>query len=187
MTENPCPEAVLTAEHIALEMYQFAALMLGSEADALRLVENTVAAVDVDPCAEPVVAETLVRNRVIDGALEIMRRRDPASFSSVPEPSPGAPCIEDDTTPLSRAELSDLIGGAGRSRLRAWLDRLSQAQRAVFVQRAVLGQDNAATAQAISRIAWPSVWTPEAVGILFREVLCSLASSLAQSASGVTA
>lgn len=178
---DPCSssEAVLTAENAAVEMYRFAALMLGSESEALRLVETTVASVDVDPCADPGRAGGIVRDRVLDGVLAIMHRQDPVSFAEVPAAGP-SPCLEDDdAAPLSGSEIAELVSGAGRSRLREWLDRLSQAQRAVFVQRAVLGQDNAATASAINRFARPAVWTPEAVGRLFRQALCSLASSLA--------
>lgn len=182
-----CSETVLTAEHAALEMYQLAALMLGSEDAALSLVESTVADVDVDPCANPTAAEGLVRNRVLEGALEIMHRQDPASFANVPAPDPCGSCLEDDGAPLSSDEISELMAGYGRNRLRAWLDRLSQAERAVFVQRAVLGQDNAATASAINRFARPAIWTAEAVGHLFRQALCSLASSLVQSASAAHA
>lgn len=181
MAERPCSDAVLTAEHAALEMYQFAALMLGSETEALDLVESTVAGVDIDPCADPAAAEGLVRNRVLEGALAIMHRNDPASFANVPEPDPCAPCIEDESAPLSAPEISALVAGVGRGRLRSWLDRLSLAQRAVFVQRAVLGHDNAATATAINRFARPSIWTAEAVGSLFRQALCSLASALVHS------
>ena len=53
MAEPPCSgqgsEAILKTENAAMEMYRFAALMLGNEAEALSLVENTVATVDVDP------------------------------------------------------------------------------------------------------------------------------------------
>jgi hypothetical protein len=160
-------------------MYRFAALMLGSEAEALRLVETTVASVDVDPCADPAAAGGLVRDRVLDGALAIMHRQDPSSFADVPIAGPSSCLDEDDSGPISGSEIAELVEGAGRNRLREWLGRLSQAQRAVFVQRAVLGQDNAATATAINRFARPAVWTPEAVGSLFRQALCSLASSLA--------
>ncbi|MFP5226910.1 MAG: hypothetical protein ACLGXA_04725 [Acidobacteriota bacterium] len=162
-------------------MYQFAALMLGDQTQALDLVESTVASVEVDPCADPGVAKGLVRERVLDGALEIMQRQDPASFSQVPAADPTGSCIEDDTVPLSGTEISELVAGAGRGPLRDWLARLTQAQRAVFVQRAVLGRSNAETARAINRHAKPSVWTAEAVGGLFRQALCSLTSAMLQS------
>jgi len=183
MAEQPCSgqasEAVLTAEHAAVAMYRFAALMLGSEVEALRLVEFTVAGVEIDPCADPAAAEGLVRERVVEGALEIMHRNDPASFAAIPQPDPCAPCLDDEAaSPVSPSELSHLLTGAERSRLREWLDRLSQAQRAVFVQRAVLGTTNADTATAINRFARPASWTAEAVSSLFRQTLCSLASSL---------
>jgi DNA-directed RNA polymerase specialized sigma24 family protein len=181
---SPCAgsDAVVRAESAALEMYQFAALMLGDEAEALNLVESTVASVEVDPCADPGAAKGLVRERVLDGALEIMQRQDPRSFAQVPAADAGSGCIEDNTLPLSGAEIAELVAGSGRGRLRDWLSRLTQAQRAVFVQRAVLGQSNADTAQAINRHTKPSVWTAEAVSNLFRQALCSLASSILHSA-----
>lgn len=187
MAEPPCSgqssETVLTAEHAAVEMYQFAALMLGCESEALRLVESTVADADIDPCADPCAARGLVRERVLEGALAIMHRHDPASFADLPASEPISTCIDDEATaPISSEELTELVAGPDRGLLRAWLDRLSQAQRAVFLQRAVLGRTNADTARAINRFARPSIWTPEAVGSLFRQALCSLASSLVHSA-----
>ncbi|HTW47124.1 MAG TPA: hypothetical protein VMD92_04195 [Acidobacteriaceae bacterium] len=186
---EPCSgsEAVVKAENAALEMYRFAALMLGSETEAVRLVEDTVAAVEVDPCADPCVAKGMVRDRVLQGALEILHRQDPASFADVPAPAAASECLEDDAGQLSGPELSALVEGAGRRTLRDWLDRLSGAQRAVFVQRAVLGQDNAATANAINRLARPAIWTADAVSRLFRQALCSLASSLVHSAPAAQA
>ncbi|MGC2636599.1 MAG: hypothetical protein WA294_05445 [Acidobacteriaceae bacterium] len=181
MTESPCSgsDAVLKAENAAIEMYRFAALMLGSEKEALHLVESTVAAVDVDPCADPGAVRGVVRDRVLDGALAIMHRQDPGSFADVPAASAVSGCLDDDElSPLSGEAISNLVEGTNRHRLRDWLGRLTQAQRAVFVQRAVLGQDNAATARAINRFARPSIWTPDAVGLIFRQALCSLASSL---------
>jgi hypothetical protein len=178
---DPCsgPEAVVKAENAAIEMYRFAALMLGSEAEAVRLVEDTVASVEIDPCADPCVAKGLVRDRVLESALEILHRQDPASFAAVPAAGPGSPCLDDgDSSPLSGPEISALVAGAGRGSLRDWLGRLSGAERAVFVQRAVLGQDNATTANAINRLVRPAIWTAEAVSRLFRQALCSLASSL---------
>ena len=191
MAERPCSgqasEAVLTAESAAIEMYRFAALMLGSEAEALRLVESTVASVDIDPCSDPEAAEGIVRERVVQGALAIMHSHDPASFATLPAPDPCAPCLEDDDVPVSNVEISELVAGAGRSRFRDWLDRLSQAQRAVFVQRAVLGRTNADTALAINHFARPAIWTADAVGSLFRQALCSLASALVHSAPAIQA
>jgi hypothetical protein len=181
---SPCSgsDAVVKAERAAVEMYRLAALMLGNEAEALHLVENTVASVEIDPCADPGTARGLVRERVLDGALEIMQRQDPASFADVPRTDPGGGCIEDDSIPLSGVEIAELVAGTGRGPLRDWLARLSQAQRAVFVQRAVLGSNNADTAMAINRHTKPSIWTAEAVSSLFRQALCSLASSLVHAA-----
>lgn len=178
---DPCStssEAVLKTEDTAIEMYRFAALMLGSETEALHLVESAVASVDVDPCADPTVAKGLVRERVLHGALTLLHGHDPASFSDVPAAGPSS-CLDEDDSAPSDPELADLVSGAGRDRLREWLNRLSAAQRAVFVQRTVLRQDNAATAGAMNRVARPAVWTPDAIALLFRQAICSLASSLA--------
>jgi hypothetical protein len=141
--------------------------------------------VDVDPCADPAAAKGLVRERVLDGALEIMQRQDPASFAEIPATRGSGSCLEEDTVPLSGTEIAELVAGTGRGPLRDWLSKLSQAQRAVFVQRAVLGRNNADTAQAINRHVRPSIWTAEAVSSLFREALCSLASSLVHAAPAV--
>lgn len=186
MAEGPCSgqssEVLKTAEDAAVEMYRFAALMLGNEADAVRLVENTVASVEIDPCADPRAAKGLVGERVLDGALAIMHRQDPASFGDLPPADARSGCLEDDgAAPLSAEQLSELMTVSGRGPLREWLNRLTQAQRAVFVQRAVLGRTNADTAKAINRIARPAVWTAEAVSSLFRQSLCSLASALVHS------
>lgn len=190
MAESPCSEqtseTLAKAENAAVEMYQFAALMLGNEAEALTLVENTVAGFEIDPCADPCKAKGLVRDRVLDGALAIMQRQDPASFAHMPTADPASPCIDDDSTvPLSDSEINDLVADAGHGPLRDWLAHLSQAQRAVFVQRAVLGSTNTDTALALNRHTRPSLWTAEAVSSLFRQVLCSLASSLLHSAHAV--
>ena len=192
MTESPCSDttgstptsetALLMAEDEAVEMYRFAALMLGDESEALSLVESTVTQADIDPCSDPCATRGIVRQRVLDGALAIMHQHDPASFAQLPAAAPSSPCIEDDA-PLSSDQLSYLISGAERTRLRDWLNHLSHVQRAIFVQRAVLGQSNAATASAINRFSRPSLWTPEAVASLFRQALCSLASSLLHAAS----
>jgi hypothetical protein len=185
---EPCSdsEAVVKAENAAVEVYRIAALMLGSESAAIRLVEDTVASVDVDPCADPCAARGLVQDRVLQGALEILHRQDPASFADVPVAGAPSHCLEDEeAAPISAPELSALVEGAGRGSLRDWLNRLSGAQRAVFVQRAVLGQDNATTAHAINRLARPAIWTADAVGGLFRQALCSLASSLLHAAPAV--
>jgi len=180
---SPCAgsDAVDRAESAAVEVYQFAALMLGDEALALNLVENTVASVDIDPCADPAAARGLVQERVLDGALEIMLRQDPASFAAAAATAQTGGCVDDDTVPLSGTEISELMARAGRGPLRDWLTRLTQAQRAVFVQRAVLGRSNADTANAINQHTRPSNWTSEAVSNLFRQALCSLASSMLHS------
>ena len=67
--------------------------------------------------------------------------------------------------------------------LRGWLEHLPLAQRVVFVERAVLGQDNASTAQNLRAGGGESAagWTADKVSEVFRQALCSLASSLVHS------
>jgi hypothetical protein len=51
------PEAShLMAEDTALQLFQIAALMLGDEQEAVSLVEESVAKVETDPCAEGTLA-----------------------------------------------------------------------------------------------------------------------------------
>jgi len=60
MTEQDCSQApgssLLMAEDTAVQLFQIAALMLGNEQEAVCLVEETVAKVETDPCAEATVA-----------------------------------------------------------------------------------------------------------------------------------
>ena len=185
---DPCEGTLLKAEDAALEMYRFAALLLGDESEALSLVETKVAEATIDPCAAPGATKAMVRQQVLDGALAIMQQHDPASFANVPVVTQPSPCIEeDDSSPLLPGQLEQMASGQDRGRLRGWLDQLTQAQRAIFVQRAILGSSNADTAASINRIAKPARWTPEAVAGLFRQALCSLASSLLQAAPPVHA
>ena len=68
-----------------------------------------------------------------------------------------------------------------RRGLREWLEQLPVAHRAVFVQRAVLGQGNAAAADLLREAGGRHAadWTPQGVSDVFRQALCSLANSLA--------
>ena len=94
-------------------------------------------------------------------------------------------CIEDDdlsAAGITQAELAELISGTGRDEMRAWLEQLPLAQRAIFVQRAVLGWDNGATAETLKQDSG-SGWQPQQVSDVFRQALCSLATSLVHSAA----
>jgi hypothetical protein len=66
--------------------------------------------------------------------------------------------------------------------LRDWLNQLPAAQRAIFIERAILGWDNAAVAASLNN-AVSRNWQPRQVSEVFRQALCSLANSLVHSAA----
>jgi DNA-directed RNA polymerase sigma subunit (sigma70/sigma32) len=186
MQTDDCEGGLLKAQDTAVELYQLAALMLGNESDALNLVESTVAQVEVDPCADADNAVDAARHHLIEAAVALMNRADPQAFAApVSDGSSTVTCIEDDdlmAAGISPAQMAELMGGAGREQLRIWLDQLPPAQRAIFVQRAVLGWDNGTTAASLATGAGEkSGWSAEQVSELFRQALCSLANSLVHS------
>lgn len=173
---------VARAEHTALELFQLASLLVGDQEQALRLVEECVLASDLDPCAAEPGAEDRVRAKVTESALAWMKERAPESFAVEASAGPTGGCVETDdleSAGLSSEKLAELLSGGQRQKLRAWLDELPMAQRAVFVLRAVLGRNNEATGDAVRRISGSQGWTPEYVSLVFRSALCSLANQLA--------
>ena len=111
-----------------------------------------------------------------------MKERAPESFAVEDGAGPTGGCVETDdleAAGFSSEKLAEMLSGAQRQKLRAWLDDLPMAQRAVFVLRAVLGRNNEATAEAVRRISGSQGWTPEYVSLVFRSALCSLANQLA--------
>ncbi len=175
----------------AAELFQLAALLVGDPSQAVKLVEESLAGMEIDPCLEPAAARRLAEQQLLRRAVAVLRQNDPASFEKQPSAA-GAVCVEDDSLDaagISQSQLAAWLAGEGRGDLRAWLAALPGAQRAVFVQRAVLGHGNAATAQ---MLAAPSAretvqgWTPEAVGEAYRLALCSLANSLAHTPAAMT-
>src|SRR5271165_920295 len=186
MQVGDCEGGLLKAQDAAVELYQLAALMLGNESEALNLVESTVAQVEIDPCAEEEAAVDAARHHLIEAAVAHMKQLDPRAFSAPASGgSPAVSCIEDDdlsAAGISSGQMAELIGGAGRSELRVWLDKLPLVQRAIFVQRAVLGWDNEATAASLDTGAGAKpAWTAQQVSEIFRQALCSLANSLVHS------
>lgn len=194
MATQDCGNAnsAIKAQDAALELFQVAALMLGNEAEAVTLVEEAVAATELDPCADAAAMRRLATATLIEGALGKLSRRDPAAFEASEANHEPATCIENDdlsAAGVSPGQLSELIAGGGREQLREWLGQLPGVQRAVFVQRAVLGQDNAVTAETLRKSAGRGAngWTADKVSEVFRQALCSLATSLVNSAAKATA
>jgi DNA-directed RNA polymerase specialized sigma24 family protein len=175
----------LIAQDTATKLFQTAALLLGNEAEAVNLVEEAVASVEVDPCADAARAQVLVQEQLVQAAIRCLSQREPASFAiAADSPAGSANGIEDDdisAAGISPSQLAYLLEGDGRQQLRGWLEHLPAAQRVVFVERAMLGQDNGATAANLRGNGNAAGWTADRVGEVFRQALCSLATSLIHS------
>jgi DNA-directed RNA polymerase specialized sigma24 family protein len=178
------PEAShLMAEGTALQLFQIAALMLGDEQEAVSLVEETVAKVETDPCAEGQLAYAEARTLLVHTVVQRMAGLYPEAFA-VPTAQPAdAACIETDdlgAAGLTGEQFGALISGAGRAGMREWLERLAPALRAIFVLRAVAGQDGEQTAESLrqSGVTGAQAWRRDQVGTAYRQALCSLASCL---------
>lgn len=194
MADQDCLEqgraGAARAEHTALELFHLASLLVGDQEQALQLVEQCVSASDLDPCAVDPGAEEKIRGKVTESALAWMRERAPESFAVEESPLPIGGCVETDDLEAAgfpSEKLAEMLSGGQRQKLRAWLDELPMAQRAVFVLRAVLGRNNQAAAEEIRRASGSQGWTPDYVSVVFRSALCSLANQLAHSGSTVPA
>jgi hypothetical protein len=178
---GPVTEArQLMAEDTALQLFQIAALMLGDEQEAVSLVEEVVAKVEADPCAEGTLAYAEARTLLVRTAVQKLAGIYPEAFV-VPTGQPvDAGCIETDdlgAAGLSGDQFGALISGAG---MREWLERLAPALRAIFVLRAVAGQDGEQTAESLrqSGARGAQAWRRDQVGTAYRQALCSLATCL---------
>jgi DNA-directed RNA polymerase specialized sigma24 family protein len=173
----------LVAEDTALQLFQIAALMLGDEQEAVSLVEEVVAKVEADPCAEGTLAYAEARTLLVRTAVQRMAGLYPEAFV-VPTSQPvDAVCIETDdlgAAGLTGDQFGALIAGAGRAGMREWLERLAPALRAIFVLRAVAGQDGEQTAESLrqSGATGAQAWRRDQVGTAYRQALCSLATCL---------
>ncbi len=115
----------MTAEDTALHLFQIAALMLGDEQEAVSLVEESVAKVEADPCAEGTLAYAEARTLLVRTAVQRMAGLYPEAFA-VPTSQPAdAACIETDdlgAAGLTGEQFGALISGAGRAGMREWLE-----------------------------------------------------------------
>lgn len=176
--------AASTVQDSAMELFQTAAMLLGQEQEAVSVIEEVVAAVKSDPCADPQAAYRETRELVIAASLRRLAHQSGDGLDAgvaADDVSPST-CVESEdlsAAGLNAKQLEGLVEGPG-SRLRGWLDQLSPALRAVFVLRAVFGQGNQAAATALRQTgsAGAEGWTPAKVSLVFRQALCSLANSL---------
>lgn len=182
MGDCDCADGRMT--DAAAELYQLAALMLGDERLAAELAEATVGQINIDPCAETEASMDAARVQLVEAAVSHLSRTESSAFEAHEAESGRSGCIEDDdltAAGFSADELAGLLRDPGRGALREWLNRLPAAQRAVFVLRAILGWDSAKAGALLTRVTARS-WPPGQVSGLFRQALCSLATSLAHSA-----
>jgi hypothetical protein len=173
----------LMAEETALHHFQIAALMLGDEQEAVSLVEQSVARVEADPCAEGALAYDEARTLLVQTAVQRMAGLYPEAFAVPTAPPTDSACIETDdldAAGLSGEQFGAMITGPGRARMREWLERLAPALRAIFVLRAVAGQDGEQTAESLrqSGARGAQAWRRDQVGTAYRQALCSLATCL---------
>ena len=189
MAEAGCGDAS-AVQGMAAELFQLASLLVGDEQRALRLIESSLATMEIDPCLDPETANQQARAHVVRGALAQLASEQPAAFAS--QAAVGSarvdPCIQDDdlqAAGITPAQLRGWLEQQGkpelRRGLREWLESLPVAQRAIFVQRAVLGQGNETAAGLLREACGAAAggWTPQTVSETFRQALCSLANSLA--------
>lgn len=198
MTETDCRQASAAATSTALELFQTAALLLGDEDEAVAAVEQAVAGVKADPCAEPEAARRAAEEQLVEAAIRRVQQLSlqahadsqagsPAGALTPPTEEPGdsGACVDTDdlsAAGLTQAQLQEMLAHSDRVGMRRWLEGLAAAPRVIFVLRAVLGRSSAQAAQDLKR-AGCGDWTPAQVGSGFRAALCSLTSALLQAAT----
>ena len=186
MAGTDCHGGHITAHDAAVELYQIAALFSGGdETQAVELVESAVAQTTIDPCADAQASVYATRVTLVETAVARLNQADPRAFDLPASSGNAGGCIEDDdlaSTGISASQLAGMLSGTGRRTLREWLNKLPAAQRAIFVERAVLGWDNTTAAASLSK-AVSRNWQPRQVSEVFRQALCSLANSLVHSAA----
>ncbi|MFL6429143.1 MAG: hypothetical protein ACJ71S_12940 [Acidobacteriaceae bacterium] len=171
-------------ESAARELYQTAALFVGDEAEAVKLVEETVASVEMDPCADAEAARSAASGDLVERALVRLATLHPEQMHPTAAADLGA-CVETDdlsAAGITREQLESLLSGSDRARMRNWLEGLGPVERSVFVMRAVAGRSGATAADLLQR-ATGDTWTEAHVGGAYRAALCSLASALVHSAA----
>jgi len=185
MVDSDCEGGLTRVHDAAAELYQLAALMLGDETGAADLVESVLTKTNIDPCADAETSVNAARVNLVETAVARLSQADSEAFNA-PAPSAGpSGCIDDDdlaAAGISADRLAEMVHGSERRALRDWLNKLPVAQRTVFVERAILGWDNAKAAATLSRAA-SRTWHPGQVSNLFRQALCSLATSLVHAAA----
>jgi hypothetical protein len=168
---------------IAAELYTMASMLVGEGEDAIRLVELAVAKAEIAACGAAPQARMSSRRALCSAAMEILEHREPGSLSAPEELAPSSSCIEDDdlsAAGISTEEFETMLSGPNRNSVRNWITSLDSELRVIFVLRAVAGFTADETASMLASHGGPNAteWTADAVRVVFRQGLCSLASQL---------
>src|SRR5271154_2202130 len=86
----------LMAADTAFQLFQIAVLMLGDEQEAVSLVEESVAGVETDPCAEGTLAYAEARTLLVRTAVRRMAGVYPGAVAGPTAQPADAVCIETD-------------------------------------------------------------------------------------------
>jgi DNA-directed RNA polymerase specialized sigma24 family protein len=175
-------------DQIATGLYSLASMLAGEGEDSVRLVETAVANTEVSACQDPEQARKSSRRALCEAALKTLAERNSGCLAAPEGLEPAETCIEDDdleAAGVSGEELERMIAGPDRDRVRKWLASLPTGLRTVFVLRAVAGFSAAETAGLLKADGGPKAagWNVDAVRVVFRQGLCSLASQLLQASA----
>jgi hypothetical protein len=173
-------------DRIAAGLYTMASMLVGEGEDAIRLVELAVAKAEIAACDGAIQARKSSRRALCSSAIEILEKRAPGSLAAPEGLEPSSSCIEDDdlsAAGISTEELEGMLAGPNRDSVRNWLASLPSELRVIFVLRAVAGFTADETASMLVGYGGSkaSGWTADAVRVVFRQGLCSLASQLIHS------
>jgi hypothetical protein len=171
---------------IAAGLYSLASMLVGEGEDSIRLVEIAVAKTDMSACDGALHARQSSRRVLCTAAIEILAKRDAGSLAAPRSVEPAVGCIDDDDLSgagISTEELEAMLSGPNRDSVRNWLASLPTEMRVIFVLRAVAGFTAEDTSVMLGCHGGPEAagWTPDAVRVVFRQGLCSLASQLIHS------
>ncbi len=187
--QSPPQRGFAELDRFAAGLYTLASMLIGEGEESAQLVETAVETAEVSSCDNAERAGKYSQLALCGAAIGILERRNPASLAAPSGLRPASTCIEDDdleAAGVSRDELSRLIAGPDRDRVRTWLAGLPDALRIVFVLRAVAGLTSAETASLLASHGGPSAagWGADDVREIFRQALCSLASQLIHATAG---
>lgn len=198
------------AGEAAEDLFHLAILLLSDEMEAVEVVEEFVAGLEVNKSAD---CETS-RIRMVqqDGSQTEMfvtkankheaqhaskRRLAELSLLRIAKrgvnvlavPDAAAKCrtrcmdCEDlSSSGISPSEFDDVLHGVRRAHARQWLEGLNPVDRSIFVLRATADFSSEETAELLGPIG-AGGWTPEAVSEVYRAGLCSLASQVLHQAA----